>query len=31
MKVLRTMTRLYLHPDDLDATIAFYEELFGEH
>lgn len=30
MKVLRTMARLYLHPEDLDATIAFYEELLGE-
>ncbi len=30
MKVLRTMTKVYLHPDDFDSTITFYEELFGE-
>lgn len=30
MKVLDALTRVYLPPDCLDSTIAFYEALFGE-
>src|SRR5690242_12787623 len=30
MKILRILTRVYTSPDNLDQTIAFYEQLFGE-
>ncbi|MBS0350161.1 MAG: VOC family protein [Proteobacteria bacterium] len=30
MKILKTLLRLYLKPDQLEDTIHFYETLFGE-
>jgi len=30
MKVLQTITRLYVEREQLEATIAFYEAFFGE-
>ncbi|MHB1390020.1 MAG: VOC family protein [Thermoleophilia bacterium] len=30
MKILNVLTRVYLSPEELDRTLAFYEELFGE-
>lgn len=30
MKILKTLLRIYLKPDQLEKTIHFYESLFGE-
>ena len=30
MKVLNILSRLYVDPDDMESSIAFYEELLGE-
>lgn len=30
MKIQRVLTRVYISPDDLEQSIAFYEQLFGE-
>jgi predicted enzyme related to lactoylglutathione lyase len=30
MKVLRTLTRVFIAPEDLDGSVSFYEALFGQ-
>lgn len=30
MKVIRNLTRIYLAPEAMDKTLAFYESVFGE-
>jgi hypothetical protein len=30
MKIIQVITRLYLKPEQLEASVAFYESLFGE-